>query len=307
MPSLRVYAKPASEPLTVAEVMRHLRMDESNQEPAPDAPTVAMASPAAAGNVDNGAHRYLVTFVTADGETQAGTPSAAVTVADKAANGKVVVSDIPRGGSAVTARKLYRTTAGGSTYLLLATIADNTTTTYTDNIADAALGAGAPSTNTTSDPEILRWIAQAREMAENAIGGVLITQTLDYHLDAFPCGAIEVPKGPLQSVMAITYVDENGATQTLDPSAYQVDAEDERGRIAPAYGQTWPATRAQLAAVKVRYVAGFGAAEDVPEQIKGWMKLQIGAFDEVRAYGVAKTEPSPFVDGMINAYRVRRF
>ena len=137
---------PTVEPVTLAEVMAHLRLDASNQEQAPGAPTVALIVPAAAGNVDNGAHRYLVTFVTADGETEAGTPSAAVTVTDKSVNGKVTVSAIPLGGGAVTARKLYRTVAGGSTYLLLATLADNTTTTYTDNIADAGLGAGAGNT-----------------------------------------------------------------------------------------------------------------------------------------------------------------
>lgn len=307
MPALHVYAKPATEPLTVAEVMRHLRIDSGNQEPAPGAPTVALGSPAAAGNVDNGAHRYLVTFVTADGETEAGTPSGAVTVADKTVNGKVTVSAIPLGGAAVTARKLYRTLAGGATYYLLATLADNTTTAYTDNTADAGLGAGAPSVNTTSDPEIQGWITQARVLAEAATGCALITQTLDYVLDAFPCGGIEVPKGPLQSVTAITYVDENGVTQTLDEAAYQVVDEDERGRIVPAYGQTWPTTRAQPAVVNVRYVAGFGAAADVPDTIKGWMKVQIGAFDAIRAYGVTPTEPSPFIDGMLSGERVLRF
>jgi hypothetical protein len=44
----------------------------------------------------------------------------------------------------VTSRKLYRTAAGGSTYLLAATIADNSTTTYTDSLVDGSLGAAAP-------------------------------------------------------------------------------------------------------------------------------------------------------------------
>src|SRR5262249_42315303 len=41
----------------------------------------------------------------------------------------------------VTQRKIYRTKVGGSSYFLLTTLADNTSTTYTDNIADASLGA----------------------------------------------------------------------------------------------------------------------------------------------------------------------
>ena len=166
MSQLVVVTPPTTEPLTLDEVASHCRLDATNQEPAPSAPTAALVSPAAAGNVDNGAHRYLVTYVTADGETQAGIVSSAVTVADKTINGKVLVSGIPLGGSSVTARKLYRTVAAGATYLLLATIADNTTTTYTDNIADSALGAGAPTTNTTGDPLLNMLIQAVRQHAE---------------------------------------------------------------------------------------------------------------------------------------------
>ena len=126
---LKVYSQPATEPVSIAEVMHHCRIDSANAEPAPGVITVALGS--GAGNVDNGAHRYTITFVTADGQTQAGDISAAVTVADKTVNGKVSLSAIPIGGSLVTSRKIYRTAANGSTYLLLATIADNTTTTYT--------------------------------------------------------------------------------------------------------------------------------------------------------------------------------
>jgi hypothetical protein len=182
---------PASEPVTIAEVIAQRRLDYGNQEPAPGAPTVALAG-AGAGNVDNGAHRYLVTFVTAAGETQAGTVSSAVTVADKTVNGKVALSAIPLGGSLVTSRKLYRTAAGGSTYLLLATIADNTTTTYTDNIADSALGAGAPSANTTVDPVLTIFISAAREYCETITRRALITQSWKLTLDKFPTPAMNI-------------------------------------------------------------------------------------------------------------------
>jgi hypothetical protein len=91
---------PALEPLTTAEVISHLRLDSSNLEPVPDAPTCALAG-LGAGNVDNGAHRYRVVFVTADGKTDGGVISGAVTVVDKT----VTVDrahNIPLGGSRVT-------------------------------------------------------------------------------------------------------------------------------------------------------------------------------------------------------------
>jgi hypothetical protein len=117
-------------------------------EPAPGAPTAVLAG-VGAGNVDNGTHRYRVVFVTALGSTEPGPPTANVTVTDKTTNGQVSITAIPTGSSYVTARKIYRTKANGIFYYLLATINDNTTTTYTDNTADASLGPIPAFSNTT--------------------------------------------------------------------------------------------------------------------------------------------------------------
>jgi uncharacterized phiE125 gp8 family phage protein len=304
------FAAPATEPLTVAEVMRHLRIDDGNQEPAPGAPTVALASPAAAGNVDNGAHRYGVTFVTSSGETQLGVVSSAVTVSDRTVNGKVNLTAIPLGSSAVTSRKIYRTTAGGSTYLLLSTIADNTTTTYLDNIADASLGAGAPSTNSTTDPVFTALIASARAAAELELGRYLITQTLDMYLDEFPCEEpYEIYLPPIQSVSAITYVDSAGVTQTLSAPDYLVDSNSKPARITPAYGLYWPYTREQNNAVKVRFIAGYGSASSVPDCIKQWMLMRIADLWTNRASLVIDPRgliqiPRSYVDGLLDPERV---
>ena len=304
MPSLVVYSPPATEPVSVAEVMAYCRIDSDNQEPAPSAVTVALAS--GAGNVDNGAHRYLCTFVTATGETQAGDISAAVTVVSKAVNGKVSVSAIPVGGSLVTSRKLYRTVAGGSQYLLLATIADNTTTTYTDNTADASLGVEAPSTNTTGDPLLSILIASARQHAETLLKRYLITQTIDLYLDCFPDCEIKLP--PIQSVTAITYTDSNGDTQTLASDQYLVDAVSTPSRIAPAYGVVWPSVRYQNNAVKIRFIAGYGSASAVPQCIKNWMLLRIKQmYDQqgmVNVGNIVTEFPYSFVDGLLDPERV---
>jgi uncharacterized phiE125 gp8 family phage protein len=268
---------PTIEPLTLAEVRRHLRVDSVNAEPVPTAPTVALISPAVAGNVDNGAHRYRLTFVTADGETDGGAISSAVTVADKTVIGKVSLTAIPLGGTRVTSRKIYRTTAGGSTYLLLATIADNTTTVYTDNIADASLGASVPVTNTTGDPELLDLLSTARAHLENRFGRAFLTQTWRLTLDQFPCEEwIKLPMPTLQSVTSISYIDANGATQTLDPSVYAVDVDAFPGRVQLKYGQSWPSTRDDYNAVTITFVAGFTAAALVPMNWKHALKLLIG-------------------------------
>jgi len=293
---------PAVEPVTIQEAIDHLRLDTSNVVPAPSAPTVALASPPVAGNVDNGAHRYLVTFVTADGETNAGDVSAAVTVADHTVNGQVAVTAIPTGGTSVTARKLYRTTAGGSTYLLLVTIADNATTTFTDNVADAGLGAGAPPANTTSDPVIAALIRAARSQAEKHTGASIITQTwrvtfpdfpVNYYMTDYAGGISDygppivgdsgawfnLPRGPVQSIVSITYLDASGNTQTLDPSVYVLEQSTLWDRVSLKWGQFWPIIPRQANAVTITLVCGYGASAsavgEAEQSLKSALLLRI--------------------------------
>jgi uncharacterized phiE125 gp8 family phage protein len=291
--ALSLVAAPASEPLSIADVKSHLRLDSTTGEPAPTAITIALAA-LGAGNLTNGAYRYLATFVTADGETDAGQMSAAVTVADKTVNGQIALSAIPIGGSAVTARKLYRTVAGGTLCLLLATLADNTTSVYADNIADASLGVQAPITNTTADPALGQWITSAREFVESFTHRALITQTWDLQLDGFPLnwstiqvdvrqvdgGAIWIPKPPLISVTSVIYVATDGSTPTWAASNYTVDAPQgekaRMGRLVPAWSIYYPVTRSVPNAATVRFVAGYGAAAAVPSALKSAMKLLIG-------------------------------
>ena len=313
MSSLTLYAAPTVEPITVAEVLQRGRIDAMNQEIPPSTFTAALAATPIAGNVNVGAHRYLATFVTADGETQAGGISAPITVADAGVNGKAELSAIPIGGSLVTARKLYRTAANGSTYLLLTTLANNTATTYTDNIADASLGAQAPTANTTGDPEINALIRTVRHAAEGYTRRALVTQTWDLKLDRFPRWMINIPKPTLQSVTSITYVDSDGTTQTLAADQYLVDASSTPARITPAFGLVWPITRYQNNAVTVRFVAGYGLAAAVPEGIKTWMLIRIKhLFDNPDAVVMGTRSqvaemPRALVDGMLDEYTISDF
>jgi hypothetical protein len=112
----------------------------------PGAPTAAVLT--TAGNL-NGRYRYKVTFVTANGETGPGTPTPEV----NPVNQQVSLTAIPVGPAAVTARRIYRLNNSVGTdqfYKLVTTLADNTTTSYTDNIADASLGARKAGVNTTA-------------------------------------------------------------------------------------------------------------------------------------------------------------
>lgn len=296
---------PASEPVSLAEAMTYCRIDSSNQEPAPGVISVSLYS--GAGNVDNGAHRYLATFIDASGETQAGEISAPITVTNKTVNGKVALSNIPIGGSTVIARKIYRTVAGGSDYLFLAAIANNMDTTFIDDIADLNLGAQAPGVNTTGDPMLRIFISAARMHAQQLLKRYLITQTVDAYFNGFEDDEIKLP--PLQTVSEITYIDESGEEQTLSSDKYRVDAISRPARIFPAYGQSWPAARAHNNSVRIRFIAGYGDASAVPACIKQWILLRVKeAYDNRTAVNVGNTQvmefPYSYVDGLLDPERV---
>jgi len=138
---------------------------------------------------------------------------------------------------------------------------------------------------TTDDDLIARFVSVAREQLEDETGRALMTQTWVLTLDSFPDeDVIYLPRPPLASVTSIAYVDTAGSSQTWSSDEYDVDATSDvrKGRVTPAYGYSWPSTRDQAGAVTITYVAGYGAAGDVPEQLKQAIVLLVSAMYEHR-------------------------
>lgn len=155
------------------------------------------------------------------------------------------------------------------------------------------------------DRLIESFISAARQHIDGRdgwLGRALVTQSWDLTLDGFPMypwtssvyfesqfgpglgPIITVPLAPLISVTSITYTDTNGTPQTLAGTEYSVDAKSQPGRIVPAPGKVWPIARyGILNAVTVRFVAGYGAADDVPEGIRFAIKALVAHWYENRA------------------------
>ena len=77
--------------------------------------------------------------------------------------------------------------------------------------------------------------------------------------------------------------------------------------MVPVYAGVWPATRGEINAVRVRYVAGYSDAASVPESIKAWIKLQVGAMYENRESEVVEKGAAitlGFADRLLDRYRV---
>jgi uncharacterized phiE125 gp8 family phage protein len=134
-------------------------------------------------------------------------------------------------------------------------------------------------TNTDEDSLVANLIVAARRWVENYTSRQLITATWRLVLDRFPLGDCEIliPLPPLQSVGSITYVDENGTSQTWAATEYVVDTASEPGRVYLGYNKSWPDTRSQRDAVTIDFDAGYGSnASDIPEDIIAALNL-VGA------------------------------
>jgi uncharacterized phiE125 gp8 family phage protein len=130
------------------------------------------------------------------------------------------------------------------------------------------------------DDELIETLClAAQHTVETGTGRKCGSQTWDDKRDSFPCSgeAIVLPYPPVTSVTSVTYVDQNGTTQTWSSALYTTDLPtgDDAGpaRIFPIYGESYPSTREQRNAVTVRFVCGFTT---VPAGMVAAMKLLVG-------------------------------
>lgn len=138
---------------------------------------------------------------------------------------------------------------------------------------------------TDDDDLIAAQIAAARRWLEGVKRRAFITQTWRLNLDAWPVGnEIALPNPPLQSVSSIKYYDESNNETTWNNSNYLVDTDSEPGRVVLAYNKTWPteATLYPVNPIRIEFVAGYGAAADVPETDKQAIMLLVGHWYENR-------------------------
>lgn len=162
-----------------------------------------------------------------------------------------------------------------------------------------------------ADDELLQHvlIPAARRHAEHLTNRVLITQTWQLLLDGWPACGIELERCPVQAVTQVETLDDAGAWGTVAPSVYAADFASAPARLAPRFGQYWPAASWTMGSVRITFRAGYGdAPEDVPEGIRSWMLMRINSLWQFRgeseALLVGRLEKPAFVDGMLDPYKV---
>jgi uncharacterized phiE125 gp8 family phage protein len=149
------------------------------------------------------------------------------------------------------------------------------------------------------------------------LGRALAQQSWKLYLDAFPPWTLRLPLPPLISVDAITYLDANGATQTLASTEYLAQA-GERATVTPAFGKVWPVARCQARAVTVAFTAGWpapAAGQPWPAKLQpviAAIKLMVGDLYANRETAVtdgrtAEIPMSTTVERLLRPLRIPRF
>jgi uncharacterized phiE125 gp8 family phage protein len=142
----------------------------------------------------------------------------------------------------------------------------------------------------TSDVDntiITNLIKVARRHAEKILWKALASTTFELVMDKFPCGEIELPMPPVESVESIKYTNSDEDEVEWDDDNY-IFYNSEPAIIIPAYGLSYPTfTPYPIGAVKIRYIAGYktGSTDPnllIPEEYRQAMLLLIGHLYEHR-------------------------
>ncbi|MHB1652344.1 MAG: head-tail connector protein [Desulfitobacteriaceae bacterium] len=135
------------------------------------------------------------------------------------------------------------------------------------------------------DDYIAALITVAREYCEGFQNRAFITQTWQLSFHYWPDYIIDIPRGNLQRIDAITYKNSVGAVTTLIENVnYVVSTRGVFGKVAPVFGMPWPPfVPWPLDAVMIEFTCGYGdTGESVPEKVKQAMKLLITHWYERR-------------------------
>ena len=167
----------------------------------------------------------------------------------------------------------------------------------------------------TEDNLISGMVVAARQWVETYTRRALVTQTWDFRYESFmdTRQPLILPKAPLQSVTSITYLDEDGVSQTLASSNYSVrtlsGATAGRGYIELNDDVSLPSLYTDaLAPVTVRAVCGYGAAAAVPDGIKMAIYLMLGDLYEQRQETMmpVSSKTKTTIERLLGPYRLEQ-
>jgi hypothetical protein len=157
------------------------------------------------------------------------------------------------------------------------------------------------SLETSADDELLdAFIRASVDAIRQYLARSIVTETLELRMDGFPSYGdenlirlgpgvhtayypalvnrgveVDLPFGPVASIVSITTFDRANAPSVFDPANYRADA----SRVYLNEGRTWPTDLRDRDAVAIRYVSG---SLDVPPAIVQAIKQHVAVMYECR-------------------------
>ncbi|MUO82153.1 hypothetical protein GOZ78_00070 [Agrobacterium vitis] len=134
-------------------------------------------------------------------------------------------------------------------------------------------------------------ITAARLHLEAETGLCLMSQSLRFYLDDWPHGeVIQLPKGPVQTIDAVTVFDENGDELHVSLKDHLLDGQARPSRL---WLRDRPLPGRPINGIEIDFTAGFGAAAtDVPDTLRRAMSLHVVAMHAFRGAVALADQPA---------------
>ena len=165
------------------------------------------------------------------------------------------------------------------------------------------------------DTYIQTLIVSARKYCESYTNKVFITQTWRQNINNFP-NVIKLKVNPVVSLTSLKYYDGDETQQTITDSSanLQKDFLSDVGSLHQGLTNAWPSIGSTINPIEITTVCGYGAASDVPDDIKHAIKIMVSHLYENREMvnvvvgGLAMQINMPnVVKNLLSPYRILTF
>lgn len=153
-------------------------------------------------------------------------------------------------------------------------------------------------------------IVAARKQMERYLNRALITQSWKVFYDCWSY-EMQIPFPPLISVSTVKYYNSAGTLTTLASSNYWVVNTQDPGMVIRRHDVSYPELQdGKPDAIEIAFTAGYGNADDVPEDIRHGIKLLATDLYEHRGTKVVGTisgEIPGYLVDLVHSYKVYQF
>ncbi|MGX1196385.1 head-tail connector protein [Parvibaculum sp. MBR-TMA-1.3b-4.2] len=143
------------------------------------------------------------------------------------------------------------------------------------------------------------YLVAAVELVEARTTRILAPATFEFRLDGWPCEPISLPAAPVRNVLTLSYIDEEGAEQSVDAAEWDWERETTGAKVWLSHLWTRPTLGRDHGAVRIGFEAGYDLPDTLesgddfdlllPERAVQAIKLLVGHWYRNREAGSSDT------------------